>query len=327
MRYFKGRFTAALWPFIVTALILALLLLYIAIPGNLHFRSPSVEDTNLETEQSRLQIELEKLKDVSEKAVCVGDHLVVPHDKSLTPPLPEKRSSSKGVSTLLDKLGQSVVLIIVEFDDDDRFSIGSGFFVSPSTIMTNGHVVTHDEKKSVKKISILNAAIGNHKATLRKIDYDENKSTDFALLSVDGGVMGFPLQFANIENPAREKLKDVFAAGFPGNVIESDDNFVKLMNSEGFLVPDLVVTDGKINSHQNIYGNASAFFHTALISSGNSGGPLVNSCGEVVAINTWTKQGDGNARNISLSALGIQSFLVDSNVKPRVSVVECVDGK
>ena len=322
----NNRSFATLWPFLIPTALLTALLVYIAIPGNLLKRLPDPELAKLDAEQRRLQIELAQLKDSSERAVCVGDHLVVPQDEPITPLPADERDKPEESGSFLDKLERSVVLIIVQFKVGQP-QMGSGFFISPSTIMTNGHVVTNEAKKPIEGIMVLNADVGMHKATLRKIDFNENSSTDFALLSIDGNAKGSPLKFANISDPSKEKLKDVFAAGFPGDVIESDGDFLKLMNSDSFSVPDLVVTDGKINSHQNIFGNAEAFFHTAQISQGNSGGPLVNSCGEVMGINTWITKNEGNSRNISLTTSGIEGFLVSSNVKPLVSAVECTDGE
>ena len=92
-------------------------------------------------------------------------------------------------------------------------------------------------------------------------------------------------------------------------MIESDAEFRKLMETDEFTMPDLVITDGTISSHQNIFGAASTFIHTALISQGNSGGPLVNKCGQVMGVNTFMLNTDGTVRNFSLTALELVKHL------------------
>ena len=60
-------------------------------------------------------------------------------------------------------------------------------------------------------------------------------------------------------------------------VIQTDTNFF----------PDLTITRGTISSEQKIKGGFEAFYHTAKIARGNSGGPLTDKCGDVLGINTW----------------------------------------
>ena len=63
--------------------------------------------------------------------------------------------------------------------------------------------------------------------------------------------------------------------------------------------------------------------HTAQISQGNSGGPLVNKCGEVLGINTFLVAQDDDVRNFSITAGELQNFLRQSGVQPVVSSGKC----
>ena len=95
------------------------------------------------------------------------------------------------------------------------------------------------------------------------------------------------------------------------------------MNADEFSVPDLVVTDGTISSQQKVFGAVSAFVHTAQMSPGNSGGPLVNSCGHVMGLNTFILSNEGSVRNFSLTSSEISKFLRENRLSPRLAAKEC----
>ena len=252
------------------------------------------------------------LKDLtiqSEAAVCMGEELVVPSGNvdDLMPP--------QNVSEVVAKLEKSVVLILSEN------GFGSGFFVTPSKIVTNGHVV-QDAATKGSEVFVVNENIGVHRAKVSDIQFSGEYAEDFALLSIDEQV-GIPLTLVSVQSPGDYKLDKVFAAGFPGSVIESDEDFINLIQTDEFSVPDLVITDGTVSSHQKVFGEVLAFVHTAQISGGNSGGPLVNQCGDVMGMNTFINSSTDGVRNFSLVSSELLRFLSLSMVVPRVSAREC----
>ena len=284
-------------------------MIYILLPGVKLSHQDSERLSQLREEKEILNSMLHNLKTESEAAVCMGEELVIPSgsDDDLMPP--------QNASEVVAKLEKSVVLILSEN------GFGSGFFVTPSKIVTNGHVVQGSVSK-VAEVFVVNKNIGIHRARVSDIQFSGDYAEDFALLSIEEQV-GSPLTLVNVQSPGDYKLDKVFAAGFPGSVIESDEDFINLLETGGFSVPDLVITDGTVSSHQKVFGEILAFIHTAQISGGNSGGPLVNRCGDVIGVNTFINSSTDGVRNFSLVSSELLQFLSRSMVVPRVSAREC----
>jgi len=297
------------WFFLIPVILLVSFVVYILVPGVRISHQDSEKLSQLREEKEILNNTLKDLTIQSEAAVCMGEELVVPSGNidDLMPP--------QNASEVVAKLEKSVVLILSEN------GFGSGFFVTPSKIVTNGHVVQDASTKGLE-VFVVNENIGVHRAKVSDIQFSGDYAEDFALLSINEQV-GIPLTLVNVQSPGDYKLDKVFAAGFPGSVIESDEDFINLIQTDEFSVPDLVITDGTVSSHQKVFGEVLAFVHTAQISGGNSGGPLVNQCGNVMGMNTFINSSTDGVRNFSLVSSELLRFLSRSMVVPRVSAREC----
>ena len=297
------------WFFLIPVILLVSFVVYILLPGVRISHQDSEKLSQLREEKEILNNTLKDLTIQSEAAVCMGEELVVPSGNigDLMPP--------QNASEVVAKLEKSVVLILSEN------GFGSGFFVTPSKIVTNGHVV-QDAATNGSEVFVVNENIGVHRAKVSDIQFSGDYAEDFALLSINEQV-GIPLTLVNVQSPGDYKLDKVFAAGFPGSVIESDEDFINLIQTDEFSVPDLVITDGTVSSHQKVFGEVLAFVHTAQISGGNSGGPLVNQCGDVMGMNTFINSSTDGVRNFSLVSSELLRFLSRSMVVPRVSAREC----
>lgn len=161
---------------------------------------------------------------------------------------------------------------------------GSGYLVSKE-----GHVVTNDHVASAKLPSNL-AQFGPAQVFLvhtlapkmellpaRLLTSDSAK--DLSVLQVEG-LQGKPLSLASSKHI--QATQAVFSLGFPG---ASDD----LSASRGLGDPEnyvkAVIAEGTLKRQFKNADNKDAWEHHAPISGGNSGGPLVNSCGQVVGTN------------------------------------------
>jgi serine protease Do len=150
--------------------------------------------------------------------------------------------------------------------------LGSGFIVSPDGyILTNDHVAGHASK-------IVVTLTNGEKYTAKLIGTD--RTSDVALLKIEDESVGkgtvFPyLKFANSD----EIIIGEWAIAF-GNPFGLFDVNAKPTVTVG------VVSNAGINMAQEGRVYRGMIQTDAAISSGNSGGPLLNSLGEVIAMNT-----------------------------------------
>lgn len=200
------------------------------------------------------------------------------------------------------RVAAATVMVRIEFDDpsDPRTSWGTGFVVGDGLIMTNAHVV-NDE--APKRIYVSNLHLPATEAGILAIRYDSDGggrpgSTyyDIALLAYAPPPGGKLPALAFSLNAAPNQ--SVFAFGYPG-----PDRRRPVASSPGAgSQTALAVTDGVI--HQIIVADPYLLMHTALCRNGNSGGPLVNSRGEVVGMQTWSADPDVRTNVIESFAIG-----------------------
>lgn len=204
------------------------------------------------------------------------DHAaVVPPAATPTPP-----GGQPFRGNLADLLTQSVVLVVGL--QQGAAETGSGFFVTPELIVTNRHVVEHAEPG---KLFVTGGKFT--RATRAEIVAEsptaEIGALDVALLRVQGANGVQPLAMSTVAAP----LDAVVAAGFPGLTMHGDEAFGRLLQGDATAVPTVILTDGKISAIQTSPSGLKIMPHTAAVSGGNSGGPLVDACGRVVGVNTF----------------------------------------
>lgn len=225
----------------------------------------------------------------------------------LLPVSPRRLSlTGMGAETLLDQLEATTVLVLA--GDGMALSTGTGFSLGDGWILSNAHVVQPAAEAGQTFVAHKSLAQPVAARIIKISAPFEQSGTDLALLQVDDTTL--PALHLRSGGSAR-KLSPVVAAGFPADLMETDTAYAALLAGEAATVPDLAVVDGIITSEQ-VQPHGSLLFHTAPLSHGNSGGPLVDYCGAVVGVNSFVRQGALRTLNIALSAGDVLAFLADT---------------
>lgn len=181
------------------------------------------------------------------------------------------------------------VIRIVELDrKENPIGSGTGFFVSKGIIATNYHVVEGGNTL----VSLGKDSKGELEAYPLEIIWISN-GADLALVKTKD-LSGFPVTFR--ESMPR-KGEQVITIGYPGVA----DNSI---NTSSKALAESTMSQGIVGRIVNASwtedgGLIDIIQHGAAVNSGNSGGPLVDMCGNVVGVNTAKALGRivGNAKD------------------------------
>lgn len=184
---------------------------------------------------------------------------VTPPPNKIKLPSPPKLVllSAKAIA---DKALPSVVLILSE--NGTEASLGSGFFIAEGIVVTNYHVI-RGMRRGIVQVGIGKTNVKKNFRVARILDFDEE--SDLAILAVSIGT--------NVSIPG------LFLGGTELPVI--GESIYALGNPEGLVG---TISPGIISASLRSRDKKARLQITAPISSGSSGGPVVNERGEVVAV-------------------------------------------
>ena len=226
-----------------------------------------------------------------------------PGNPNIIPAAAELPKTGKASSAqLAAALEYATVLVISEKGDS-----GSGFFISPNHIVTNHHVVSRMAPGSEALVVSRHLKTGYVGTIVATSPPGRPSQADFAVIRVDvpaGAIR--PLALA--DEPS--SLSDVVAAGYPALAISQDKNLRRLAAGDLKSAPQVVLTKGTVSAVQNKERNTPMVLHSADMSAGNSGGPLVDACGRVVGINSFLVSDRQTSKvNYALGASWLGGFL------------------
>lgn len=162
---------------------------------------------------------------------------------------------------------------------------GTGFLINAEGyLLTNNHVIAAAKRGVQTQLLVVDgdSAIEENLRPAQLIWTSE--SQDIAIIKVEGLSNRPVIKFANEMPPFGN---DIFAIGYPAvtNSHRLDERNIEAVITKGSL--SVIINEG-------VRGIATKVLqHDVAVNPGNSGGPLVNACGDVIGINTQAISIDG----------------------------------
>lgn len=222
-----------------------------------------------------------------------------------------------------------VVMVQVWFNDPETaieraVHYGTGFLVNDSTVVTCEHVVTAFSKefyadlakktgRTAEKVKeCLELRVMLYRGTYVKAKLENaNPELDLAILSLSQKIARTPLLLR--DSDSLKQTENVFAIGFPSDLVAIDDKHT-------YDIDDITITSGHVNKigdmdipfsdGEHDYVGVNCIESSAITTTGNSGGPLVDASGNVVGVNA---AGTGT-RHIAVSTKELIIYLKSLNV-------------
>lgn len=218
-----------------------------------------------------------KVKEVGKSTITVSvggtNEMLQFYVNVVEKPVAVKELSAKEIYT---KCGPSTVEVKTEADAGEF--LGSGFFISDNMVITNYHVI-----EGAKRIEV---STSKSKYTVSTI-IGYNDVLDIAILKVDASKQDYLVM-----NSSDVAVGDeVYALGSPLGLTGT-------------------MTEGMISTASRVMEGVDCVQTTAPLSPGNSGGPLVNTYGEVIGINTMGMS-DGQNLNFAVNIKEIQKININ----------------
>ncbi len=214
---------------------------------------------------------------------------------------------AKAPSTVAELMEQATVFIVAPVKDG--VSMGSGFFFAPNLVFTNYHVIgPGGSGKALVVNSFLREPLSG-----RVIASTNQNGRDYAVIEVapQAGRQPAHLSF----NPVAQRTDPVSAWGFPYLAVEEDPKYHALLEGKFDVAPEVIYTAGVISVIQ-AERVPPLIAHTAEVSQGSSGGPLVDAKGNVLGVNTeiHVDRESNRQLNVALASSDILAYLRQAGI-------------
>lgn len=213
---------------------------------------------------------------------------------------------------------RGVVRVVIMGTDGERIfpvSHGSGFAVSPTRIVTNSHVVMEAVQDNTLRIGIV-PPDGDQGSYAKLVAV--SPGNDLALLEIVGSNLRLPP--LTVSGAGDQDGAEVSAVGYPMNVDQA----------QGLGMSDIFDSQPPVKSRGFLSGSRPSrqfdtILHTAPIARGNSGGPLLDSCGRVLGVNSFGADSQGGDAEFyfAVSTRELLPFLRNNGVTALTNALPC----
>ncbi len=230
-------------------------------------------------------------------------------------------AGSAAAQTSVDEAERGIVRVVVILETAEGrmlYGSGSGFVVAPNLVVTSAHVVAPARQRPEYGVAIVPPR-GDGLLAAHIIRY--SPLGELALLEFRGGPEDQPpLTISTVEPHAGD---GVVALGYP------DVDYQGATGADLLRPTPASRTSGQISALRDRAPTGEAIptiNHQAVISSGSSGGPLLDECGRVIGVNSWHVSGADTreTRGVSTRAAQLLQFLDQAGVSPTLSDERCL---
>lgn len=229
-------------------------------------------------------------------------------------------AQSTAPTTSVDETERGIVRVVVILESPQGrmlYGAGSGFVVAPNLVVTNAHVVAVARQHPEYQIGIVPPS-GDGVATARIVSF--SPMNELALLEYRGGPSLPPITISTVDPHTGDT---VVALGYP------DVDYLGASGADLLRPTAPSRTSGEIASLRDQAPTGDqipTINHQAVISSGSSGGPLLDECGRVIGVNSWHVSGQdtGETRGVATRVAALLQFLDDAGVNPKTSDERCL---
>ncbi len=217
----------------------------------------------------------------------------------------------------IDAAARSVVRVVVvpQGQSGGEVGMGSGVAITPTKILTNAHVV-ETAVESGAFVGIVPSE-GRRRYIGKVVKYAPQ--IDLAVVELEEG----RIEPATLYDGAVPDGSNVAALGYPYGVDRAMASGIEEMIRPQSPVKMLGHVSGRRKNDRY-----DTVVHDANIGRGNSGGPLVDTCGRVIGINSFLSVSDGIDSPVAfaLSVRELVAFLQQANITPSVVNTPCLTG-